>query len=69
MVTVLDEEVKNPSFQLVRTLMYENASELTGNAVVTGNAGTVHLLPGSVAFKAGFTDMMQLDPSGVWRSC
>ena len=52
----------------VRGLLYEDADELTGTRIETANAGVVECLPGSVAMKAGFKDICQLDADGVWQS-
>lgn len=52
----------------VRGLLYEDADELTGTRIETANAGVVDCLPGSVAMKAGFKDLRQLDADGEWQS-
>ena len=67
MITVIDDKI-NPG-RAVRCLLYTDASELTGEVLNTSNGGTVTCLPGSVAFKAGFTDMKQLDHNGEWQDC
>ena len=64
MITCIDETIK--SGKVVRALVYENASELTGNTLITGNAGEVECEVGALAFKAGFKDMKQLNSAGSW---
>jgi hypothetical protein len=51
----------------VRGLLYDNVSELSGKVLVTANEGTVKCDVGSVAMKAGFKDIKQLDSSGTWQ--
>lgn len=67
MVYLTDKE--NPNGAAVRAFLYEDESELRGLRINTENAGIVDAEPGSVAFKAGFSNMKQLDASGSWRDC
>lgn len=64
-VFVIDNAISS-GYQ-VRGLLYANASELTGKTITTANAGTVKCEVGSVAMKAGFKDIKQLDASGTWQ--
>ena len=49
------------SGEQVRGLQYTNASsDLTKHRIKTENAGTVECLPGTLAWKVGYTDMKQL---------
>ena len=67
MITVMDDKPRGNT-EYVHALLYDDASELKGNRLPTKN-GTLNCLPGSVAFKAGFTDMKQLDHNGAWQDC
>ena len=60
------DNLKNKNFA-VRGLMYDNVSELTGDTVTTVNAGVVKCEAGSVAMKAGFKDIKQLDSNDIWQ--
>lgn len=44
----------------VRGLQYTANDDLTKDRIKTENAGTVECLPGTLAWKAGYTDMKQL---------
>ena len=67
MVYGIDDE--NKPGKAVRTLLYDEAGELTGATISTANFGTVECESGSVAFKAGFADMKQLGSNGTWKDC
>ena len=60
------DNMQNKNFA-VRGLLYDSESELSGNVLETANAGTVLCDVGSVAMKAGFKDIKQLDASGTWQ--
>ena len=66
MVYVIDEKV-NPG-TAVRALLYTDESDLSGETIATENGGFVTCAIGSIAMKAGFTDMKQLGTNG-WVTC
>ena len=53
----------------LRVLLYDEASELTGDQINTENFGLVRCEVGSVAFKPGFADMKQLGANSTWVDC
>lgn len=67
MITVMDDKPRGNT-EYVHALLYDDAAELIGAKLPT-DGGTVYCLPGSVAFKAGFTNMKQLDHNGAWQDC
>ena len=68
MITIIDDKPRNNA-AYVHALLYDNAAELTGKRLPVADGNSVTCLPGSVAFKAGFTDMKQLDHNGAWVDC
>lgn len=64
-VTVIDGS-KGPA-RCVRTLMYDDESELTGDTIVTDNAGTIECEYGTLAYKAGGVNPRWYDHDGVWK--
>jgi hypothetical protein len=68
MITVIDDKPRN-HIAYVHALLYDDVAELTSAKLPVADGGSVTCLPGSVAFKAGFTDMKQLDHNGEWQDC
>lgn len=68
MITVVDDKPRD-NCAYVHALLYEDSAELNGKRLPLGDGGSVTCLPGSVAFKAGFTDVKQLDHNGAWVDC
>lgn len=64
MVTVIDGS--KGTARCVRTLMYDNASDLTGDTIVTTNAGTIECEYGTLAYKAGGADPVMLGHDDTW---
>lgn len=68
MITVIDDKPRTHT-EYIHALLYDDVVELTGANLPISDGGSVACLPGSVAFKAGFTDMKQLDHNGAWVDC
>ena len=49
-------------------LQYDDEDELTGDELTAKDEGDIVCRPGSLAWKAGGSDKMQLDNSGEWVS-
>ena len=68
MITVIDDKPRDNT-AYVHALLYDNAAELTGANLPVADGGSVTCLAGSLAFKAGFSDIKQLDHNGAWVDC
>lgn len=67
MIYIIDGKI-DPG-KAVRSLLYTDDADLSGDTLETVNGNVVDCEVGSIAMKPGFADMKQLAPNGNWVDC